>query len=55
MKARLTGTITIQELSYLFRIISYEYIRNYSTVAVLTSKRVSLPAKPEHLRRRRRV
>lgn len=49
------GVITLDELSSLFRIVAYNFFRESTITAVLTSKRISLIAKPDHMRRRRQV
>jgi hypothetical protein len=49
------GLLTLQEFCFLFRVCTYQFIRSTSIAAILTSKRVSMVAKVEHLKRRRRV
>ena len=49
------GCISLEELALLFRTVVTSFINNVSINAILTSKRVSLIAKKEHLIRRRKV
>jgi uncharacterized membrane protein len=47
--------LTLEELCFLFRVITSYFIRSISMTAILTSKRITIIAKSEHLKRRRRV
>ena len=47
--------VKLEELCELVRVVSYYFIKKESISAVLTSKRVSMLAKPDHLERKRKL
>jgi hypothetical protein len=50
-----TRVMTLKEFCSVFRRCGLQFLRELSVPAILTSKRVSLMAKKEHLKRRRIV
>jgi hypothetical protein len=42
---------TAEDICSVFRRVCYEFVRNYSLAAVLTSKRISVTSKKGHLKR----
>lgn len=49
------GLITLEELCFLFRVCTNAFLKEISIPALLTSKRVLMIAKKEHLKRRRLI
>ena len=49
------GSPSIEELCQLFRVVTFQFLREFSITSVLTSKRISHVARSHHLQRRRVV
>jgi hypothetical protein len=47
--------VTIEELCKVFRKCCRSFLQTYSIDSILTSKRISVVAREEHLKKRRRV
>ena len=50
-----SGVLTLSELCEIFRRCTMYFLKNVSVSAILTSKRISLVSKEEHLKKRRKV
>lgn len=55
VKLKDIGLLTLDELCFLFRVITSGYMKSVSTIAILTSKRITTVAKGSHLKRQRRI